>query len=327
MSELTDCLLTEEPKVLGFPAGISYPSDTVKWALEMFAANLPEADMQIRASNSGKQKSKLIYFDQKDPASFERFKQRIQTMQPVHGSLPLIDYCSGEGTVRDNADWAQQVFEEQFVSGLEECHPMGSYLRASLWTGCGDHLYEAHCDLFDGFLLHMSGRKRVRVWPVPKKYRQRVIFNHRDFNGRMASEPIDFELEPGQILFIPSGAMHEVVAHGEEPAVSVSFHMGSPFPMLTLCAQLNLMVRGGKLSVPPYMKKIDKFNLFFFEPSRFMDKDRSVDDGMPERLLKELSGVLQSKKVDLKTRRRMLSNWWRLAMTQSMYRGPYPERN
>jgi hypothetical protein len=154
-----------------------------------------------------------------------------------------------------------------------------------------------------------------------------VLFSHRDFKGRMGSEPIDFELEPGQILFIPSGAMHEVVAHGAEPAVSVSFHMGSPFPVLTLCKQLNMMVQGGKLQVPPYMKKIDKFNLFYFEPSRFLDKNKSLDAGMPERLLKELSGVLQSKQIDLTTKRRMLSNWWRLAMTQNMYRGPYPERN
>lgn len=240
MSELTDCLHTAEPKVLNFPEGVTHPLDPVSWALEMFATNLPEADMQIRESPSGNQDSKLTYFD--------------------------------------------------------------------------------------GFLLHMSGQKRVRVWPVPNKYRQRVIFNHRDFKGRMATKPIDFELKPGQILYIPSGAMHEVIAHGEETAVSVSFHLGSPFPMLTLCTQLNMMVQGGKVSVPPYMKKIDKFNLFFFEPTRFIEKDRSPDDGMPDRLLKELSGVLQSMQVDVKTMRRMLSNWWRLAMSRPMYQGPYPER-
>ncbi|MGA9572344.1 MAG: cupin domain-containing protein [Lysobacterales bacterium] len=326
MSELTDCLLTSEPKVLGFPEGINHPTDSVTWALEMFAANFPEADVQSRESHSGKQDSKLTFFDQKDPAGYERFKQRVRNAQPVHGSLPLIDYCAGDGTVRDNADWTREIYEKEFAQGLAERHPTGSYLRATLWTSCGDHRYEAHCDLFDGFLLHMGGYKRVRVWPVPPKYRQRVIFNHRDFKGRMASEPIDFELEPGQILYIPSGAMHEVIAHGEQAAVSVSFHMGSPFPILTLCAQLNRMVQGGKISVPPYMKKIDKFNLFFFEPTRFIDKDRSLDDGMPDRLLKELSGVLQSKQVYLKTMRRMLSNWWRLAMSRPMYQGPYPER-
>ena len=326
MSELSDCLQTHTPKVFDFPDNLSNPSDPDPWALAMFAANLPQADMQSSESGSGKQGSQVTYFDQKDPASFERFRFRIQNAQPVHGSLALIDYCAGDGTVRDNADWAWQVFNQQFAQGLAKCHPMGNYLKSTLWMSCGEHLYQAHCDLADGFLFHMGGHKRVRVWPLPKKYRRKVIFNHSDFKGRMTTEPIDFELTPGKILFIPSGAMHEVVAHGKQAAVSVSFHMGSPFPLLTLCLQLNRMVQGGEVSVPPYMKKTDKFNAYVFEPSRFIEKASGLDDGMPAELLKELSGVLQSKQVDSKTMRRLLANWWRLAMGGTLYQGPYPER-
>lgn len=326
MSELTDLLQTFTPKVFGIPDTLTHPRDPVPWALDMFAANLPEADMQSREPGSGAQSSKLTYFDQKDPASFERFRHRIQNALPVHGSLALIDCCAGDATVRAGADWAWQVFDRHFARGLAERHPMGSYLRSTLWLSCGDHLYEAHCDLFDGFLLHMSGYKRVRVWPVPTEFRRKVIFNHSDFNGRMSSEPIDFEMEPGQVLFIPSGAMHEVVARGEEAAVSVSFHMGSPFPLLTLCTQLNWMVQGGEVTVPPYMMKIDKFNMYFFEPSRFVRQTSGPDGGMPEELLNELAGVLQSRQVDSVTMRRLLSNWWRLATSRNMYQGPYPER-
>lgn len=195
-----------------------------------------------------------------------------------------------------------------------------------MWMSCGKHRYEAHCDLFDGFLVHMSGYKRVRVWPVPKKYRQKVIFNHSDFEGRMASEPIDFELKPGQILFIPSGAMHEVVALGKQAAVSVSFHMGSPFPMPTLCIQLNKLLKGGEVSLPPYMKSINKFKMYFFEPTRFIKKAGGLDDPMPEELFKALSGVLQSKHVDSKTMHKLLSYWWQIAMSRPIYQGPYPER-
>lgn len=326
MSEPADCLLTEEPKVLGLPGQLTHPPDPVAWALDMFAASLREADMQSREPVDGKKPSKLTYFDQKDPASFERFRHRIQNLLPVHGSLALIDYCAGEATVRDDADWAWQVYDRHFARAMAQKHPLGSYLRASLWMSCGDHLYEAHCDLFDGFLLHIGGRKRVRVWPVPKKYRRKVVFNHSDFKGRMSSDPVDFELEPGQVLFIPSGAMHEVIAHGEQPAVSVSFHMGSPFPLLTLCSQLNMMVRGGEVTVPPYMKKLDKFNMYFFEPSRFAGQPGEAGDGMPAELLKQLAGVLQSKQVDPAMLRRLLSNWWRLANSRPMYQGPYPER-
>jgi len=210
-----DCLLTEVPKVLGLPGELMHPPDPVAWALDMFAASLPEADMQSRDPANGEQPAKLTYFDQHDPASFEHFRHRIQNALPVHGS---------------------------------------------------------------------------------------------------------------QVLFIPSGAMREVVAHGEQPAVSVSFHMGSPFPLLTLCAQLNMMVRGGEVTVPPYMKKLDKFNMYFFEPSRFAGQPGDAGDGMPAELLTQLADVLQSKQVDPATTRRLLSNWWRLANSRPMYQGPYPER-
>lgn len=326
MSELTDCLHTHEPMVLDAPGEIIPPSDLVQWALDMFAASLIQADMQIREPVSGINDSKISYFDQKDPASFERFRMCIQSAKPVHGALALIDYCSGERTVRDNADWAWEMYNTLFAQGVAKCHPLGSYLRATMWMSCGEHRYAAHCDLSDGFLVHMRGHKRVRVWPVPKKYRKKVVFNHSDFEGRMASEPIDFELKPGQILFIPSGAMHEVIAHGNQAAVSVSFHMGSPFPMLTLCTQLNRMLKGGEVSVPPYMNALDKFNLYFFEPTRFIEKESSLNAAMPDELMKALSGVLQSKQVNSQTIRKLLSNWWRIAMSHPIYQGPFPER-
>ncbi len=326
MSELTDCLRTDAPKVIDFPENLAHPPDPVAWALELFAANLPQADMQSMEAGPGDPSAKLTYFDQNDPASFERFRLRIERNQPVHGSLALLDYCGGHGAVRDNADWAWQVYSEQFAEGMAKNHPLGSYVRSTLWLSCGEHLYKAHCDLADGFLFHVGGHKRVRVWPVPNKYRRKVIFNYSDFEGRMASEPLEFELQPGQALFIPAGAMHEVVAHGAEPAVSVSFHMGSPFPLLTLCAQLNRMLRGGTVSLPPYMSQTDKFNIYFFEPSRFATQAQGPDAGMPGELLKELAAVLQSRQVDPPTMHRLLSNWWRLALSRPVYQGPYPER-
>jgi hypothetical protein len=86
------------------------------------------------------------------------------------------------------------------------------------------------------------------------------------------------------------------------------------------------MLRGGEVSVPPYMKKTDKFNIYFFEPSRFVGQAKSPDAGMPGELLKELAAVLQSRQVDPPTLHRLLSNWWQLALTRPVYQGPYPER-
>ena len=90
MSALTDCLQTHEPKVLDFPDNSAHPSDPVPWALELFAANVLQADMQSMEPGSGQQDSKVTYFDQNDPASFERFRLRIQDAQQ-HGPSPHRD--------------------------------------------------------------------------------------------------------------------------------------------------------------------------------------------------------------------------------------------
>ena len=326
MTEPSDCLQTLTPMLVNFSGKIVHPVDPVPWALDMFAAYLSEADMQFRERSVEVNESTLLYFDQKDPASFEQFKHRIDSAQPVHGSLPLIDVCAGDGTVRNNADWAWQIYNTIFEQKMATCHPMGSYLRSTMWMSCGEHRYDVHCDLFDGFLFHMSGCKRVRVWPVSKEHSDMVIFNHSDFDGRMASEAIEFNLKPGQILFIPSGAMHEVISIGDEPSVSVSFHMGSPFPMPTLCIQLNKMLQGGKVSLSPNMNSINKFKMYFFEPTRFINTNNGSQDGMPEELYKALAEVLQSENIASKTMRELMSSWWQIAMTQPLYQGPYPER-
>jgi hypothetical protein len=324
MTKPSDYLQTYAPVVFNFSGEIVLPSDPVSWALEMFDACLSEADMQYRELSSETNDSTLLYFDQEDPSSFDRFKHRIESAQPVHGSLPLIDFCAGDGSVRNNADWAWKIYNTHFSKGMAKCHPLGSYLRSTMWMSCGEHRYDVHCDLFDGFLFHMSGYKRVRVWPVPQKHRDMIIFNHSDFEGRMAPQYIDFDLKPGQILFIPSGAMHEVISLGDEPAVSVSFHMGSPFPLSILCIQLNKMLQGGNVSLPSNMNSINKFEMYFFEPTRFINANS--DDKMPNELYEALTAVMQSENISLKTMHGLMSSWWKIAMTQSLYQGPFPER-
>lgn len=326
MTRPNECLQTHAPKVLNFPDDMSHPESSVSWALSMFANNIVEADMQYRDNSTITEKSSLLYFDQEDSASFEKFRQRIVDGKPVHGSLPLIDFCAGDGTVRDNASWAWQIYDTHFHNRLTQCHRFGSYVRSTLWMSCGEHVYDAHCDPFDGFLFHMAGRKRVTVWPLPEKHTHDVIFNHADFEGRMASKPMVFDLEPGQILFIPTGAMHEVVSLGEEASVSVSFHMGSPFPMHILCMQLNKMLQGGDVSLPDHMTSINKFKMYFFEPTRFIDHNTEAEGTMPNELSNALKDVLGTNNVHPSTMDTLLGSWWQIAVTHQLYQGPYPER-
>ena len=325
MSEITKYLNTLTPRVLDFPAAIKPPPEPLTWALDLFKAAVVEADMQsLENGTQSDSEQRISYFDQQDPATFERFRSAILGGLAVHGSLELIDYRDDGGTVRDNADWSWQLFCDHFAKGLASSHPMGHYLKATLWTSCGEHVYTAHCDLADGFLVHLSGHKHVRVWPVPEQYLKKVIYNHRDFEGRMTTEPVDFELKPAQILFIPAGSMHEVVAHSGQAAVSVSYHMGSPFPLMSLCAQLNKLHQGAEISLPEDLMGLKKFDITFFQPSRFLKAGVSDNETMPQELAEALLGVLKSSKLDSSALQQLLSVWWRTARRQSVYPGPYP---
>lgn len=326
MLTLSQCLQSNNSQILNFPENVNHPVDSVKWALDMFSRYSKEADMQFRETSDHQQDSELLYFNQQDPDTFEHFQKRILTAKPVHGSLPLIDFCAGDGTFRKNASWAWDIFNAHFGNALNDCHPLGSYVRATMWMSCGEHVYDAHCDPFDGFLFHMAGRKRVRVWPLPDKYREDVVFNHSDFEGRMASEPTDYDLEPGQVLFIPTGAMHEVISLGSEPSVSVSFHMGSPFPMEILCMHLNKLLNGGSVSLPNDMKSINKFEMYFFEPTRFHKKSNIKATKMPTQLKDAITRILLAKNVTPAVMEELLNTWWQIATSQIVYQGPYPER-
>jgi len=125
-------------------------------------------------------------------------------------------------------------------------------------------------------------------------------------------------------LFIPAGAMHEVVAHGGQAAVSVSYHMGSPFPLLSLCAQLNKLHPGAEIVLPQDLMGRRKFDITFFQPSRFSQAGMGGDGLMPKELAEALLGVLISNKLDKKALSELLSVWWRTARRQSVYPGAYP---
>ncbi len=324
MQKLTDHLLTQTPVCLDFSAGVSLPQDPVAWGLEMMRANQPEAAMQLRETPDSPE---VTYLDEKDPSSLYVFQQRIEAGEPVHGRLALVDICSGEGSLRENADWAWEMFNNEFKPALDRLHPMGYYMMASMWMSCGDHTYGAHCDLADGYLVHMSGHKRVRVWPMPEKYLAQPVFQYSDFEGRTAGEYVDYELEPGQVLFLPGGAMHEVVAEGSDPCVSVSFHMGSPHPLLVLRAQLNHLIKGGgDITLPVDMQGMKKFELWFFEPTRHFEHGGPPGEQMPDVLADALLQHLHSERFERDFLRELLSLWWQIVQRESAYSGPYPQR-
>jgi hypothetical protein len=47
---------------------------------------------------------------------------------------------------------------------------------------------------------------------------------------------------------------------------------------------------------------------------------------MPEALYEALAGMLQHENIASKKMRELMLYWWKIAMTQPLHQGPYPER-
>jgi tRNA wybutosine-synthesizing protein 5 len=117
--------------------------------------------------------------------------------------------------VRDGADW----------------RPSGSFSSALRCSSPGIRLW-THYDICDNLLVHVTGRKRVVLFPptdVPCLYVDTsssavVDIDAPDFERYPAfryTHPMECILEPGDILFIPALWFHNV--ESLEFAISVNF--------------------------------------------------------------------------------------------------------
>ena len=327
MSELPECLLSHRPRIIDMPATMTRLEDPVRWAIDLMCANAKRSVLEIMKWEIPTPligDDVVFHLDPTNPRILNKFISGVRTGRAVHGLLELLNYGSKEGRLLENAGWAWEISKCHFIETLLAKHRLGFYIKSTLWLSSGEHIYQAHCDVADGFLIHMSGRKHVRVWPTPQHYLDEVIFNFSDFEGRMNSQPMDFVLQPGQILFIPGGAMHEVIAKEKQTAVSVSFHMGSPYPMLTLCKELNKLLGREDVFLPEEMNSRKKFEIQYFQPSDHFGIGDQVGDRIPDALAQGLLGSLQSRTTTSNELREVLNLWWKISIESPHYEQPYP---
>ena len=321
MPTIADNLMSPQPKVIEMSAVRAPMSDSVSWAINLIKTHAKHSYLEVMKwalKDAPKDEEAVAHLDPRHADTLNRFIAGVQNRQPVHGRLGLLTYGTDGGTLRENSEWVWELARDHFIDALREKHPLGFYLKATLWLSSGKHVYTPHCDLADGFLFHFTGRKRVRVWPIPEKYNERVVFRFGDFPDRMTTVPWEFDLQPGQILFIPAGAVHEVVAE-DDSAVSVSFHMGCPYPALTLCRELNEMLGYEDVTLPVEMTSKEKFELYFFEPSNYIAASSQSADVLPGVLADGLMRVLRTQKTSRERLTEMLNAWWKLAIESPYY--------
>ena len=344
MTELSDCLATHQPTLLAFPEGVQLMPDPVSWALRIFEVNAQYSTLQImkwdrdgispeayqsKKSSAGQggamaSREDLYRLDQNDPQTFRTFLDGVQNGRAVHGRLELFKVFTDEIRSRQDVQWPFQIFRRFFYDALKRRHPLGFHATGSMWLSAGDSHYPPHMDIQDAVLMHLAGSKTIRLWPTPAEYLDQAVFSHEDLHGRMRSQPVEFTFQPGQIVFIPGGAVHEVIAHGNTPAVSVSLHMGSPYPLVILCQQLNKLSGREVAQLPDAMRTFDKDEAWYFEPSAFMDRGHAEAGEIPAALFEALLNVMQYEEHDQSELQGLLNRWWQSAVQASSYFCPYP---
>ncbi len=343
MSDLSNCLSTHIPKIIDFPVSPHEIKDPIRWALDFFRAHQSASTMQVmkwgqdgtpnsapglasassRNTPDGVTPADYVVLENTEH-NMSLFMDGVQNGRPVHGRLEVFRITSKGLHFWQDGKILLDVFTSQFLDELKHKSPLGIHAACTLWLSTGGHTYSPHLDLQDGFLFHLTGDKRLRVWPTPDIFRNQAIYSHEDFEGRMNSQPVEFELKPGQVAFIPGGAIHDVAAYGKEPCVSLSLHMGSPYPLLILRNELNRILGEESVFLPAHMCSPTRYLAYLFQPSHFLDQHQSQTDGIPDGLSNELLDVLQSRTLNRDQLRNLLSQWWETSRKELNYQCPYP---
>lgn len=107
---------------------------------------------------------------------------------------------------------------------LDELRPLPPWIslspRPGMWIGPAGTRTPLHYDWKDVAIAQLAGRKRVWLLPPddPRVENRESRFGDADVTRLGAEELV---LEPGELLFLPTGWWHEVIAL--EPSVTVSF--------------------------------------------------------------------------------------------------------
>jgi len=114
----------------------------------------------------------------------------------------------------------------------------------SLWTGPGGTLSVLHFDRVHNFSVQLYGRKKWILippeqyadvyWPCDELRAGMLLFSPvdaerpdlADFPRFARARPIEVTLEPGEILFLPTGWWHQV--RSLDPSISLNFFWFAP---------------------------------------------------------------------------------------------------
>ena len=132
----------------------------------------------------------------------------------------------------------------------------------------------------------------------------------------------NFELQPGEVLFIPAGAVHEVTVNEGYTSLSLSFHLGGSYPLMALCNDLNTNQIDYKFTLQQKHKKTGKPYITLFDPSYKLVDNQTEAIKISPFLCEKLCGVIQSDCSDDELAG-YIEEWWFDKYNKPTYKGPY----
>ena len=329
VTSIGDCLLSLQPRLLDLPAEFPMPPDPVAWAHRVCSLHPEEIRAQAMPQTVGakvEDRNQALSLAPDAGAELVRgVLTGISRGAAAHASMELWHADSFGERIADPASVPFKNFLVQALGPRQsELHPVGYYSKLTLWFSADAHRYAAHCDVADGVLFQLRGEKTVQVWPAPEERGGRALFDHAYGVETMTAPGQLFELKAGQALFIPAGAMHEVIVASEQISVSMSLHTGSPFPLMELCRDLNYMNgNNGSFGLPDEYLQRDKFHVTYFEPCRYTGQSDRAH--MPAELRAALlAALIRPQGISTQALSELLDLWWRNALSEPRYPGPYP---
>ena len=326
-TELRDCLLTSEPRLVDLSAAFPMPADPIAWAHAVCSAHSADIRAQAMPKTVGAKvddpNRALTLAADASPELVRNVLTGISKGAAAHAALELWHADSFKERVADPAAVPFKDFvTDSLASRLAELHPFGYHTKLTLWFSADQHVYDAHCDVADGMLFQLAGEKVVEVWPIPDERAHQALFSHAYRFTPATARGQRFTVSAGQALFIPAGAMHEVVVASDQVSVSMSLHAGAPFPVIELCRDLNHMSGEGEpIGVPEDMLRRDKFHVIYFDPAMFLGENRR--DRMPDGLrVPLLDTLLRPQSYSRERLGELLDSWWRQAWLRPCYPGP-----
>ena len=323
MEKLTSLLLTSQPKVIKYTPNFLQGIDPVLWAANLCRKNaLNGLRLQAKKSLFGAEfeDNVMVSCDPAHQDTMNGIVDHISNGTAGHANLELghID-CIARTSIFSGAT---KLYDNVFKDALNTAHPLGHYVKMILWFSASKHLYGAHSDLADGFLFQIAGKKHVKVWPLPDNCRDEVIYDHSDLAIRQSLPYKEFALQPGDVLFLPGGAAHEVTVDDGFSSVSLSYHLGCPYPLLVLLSDLKRSNAENNFTVADGDCLTQKFVIKFFNPGRHVNINETNVAHMLASLRDKLCSIIQTDCSDAEFIK-ILDVWWENKLKKPTYAGPY----